>query len=149
MGGAPPPPPPPQPGQQPPQAQPPQFTAPPGAPQPGPPQQGQPAPAAQSPGSAPAGATGIEVTTGFFWLAFLYFFFKPTIVIDGVPTKTTWGTQFFGVAPGRHHVHIFFRYVFMDAGQGDVDVDVAAGQVRRVKYRTPWFVFSKGKISQS
>jgi len=144
MGGAPPPPPPP-PGQQPQQpAQPPQFTAPPGAPQPQPAAQ-----PAQYAGSAPAGSTGIEVTTGFFWLAFLYFFFKPTIVIDGVATKTTWGTQFFGVAPGRHHVHVFFRYFFMDAGKGDVDVDVAEGQVRKVNYRTPWFVFSKGKITQS
>jgi len=144
MAGAPPPPPPP-PGQQPPGAPAPQFTAPPMSEQ----QPPAPAPGQQYPGSAPPGTTGIEITTGFFWLAFLYYFFKPTIVVDGVPTKTTWGTQFFGLQPGRHHVHIFFRYLFMDAGKGDVDIDLMPGQIRRISYRTPWFVWSKGKITES
>jgi hypothetical protein len=92
--------------------------------------------------------TGVEVTTGFMWIAFLYYFFKPTVVIDGVPTKVKWGTQFFGLQPGRHHVHVFFRYGFMDAGKADLDVDLTPGQVRRIRYRTPWFVFSKGKIAE-
>jgi hypothetical protein len=132
MGGAPPPPPPPPPSGAP------QFEAPPGAPTP---QPGVPSPAAP-------GTTGVEVTTGFMKIAFLYYFFKPTVVIDGVPTKVTWGTQFFGLQPGRHHVHVFFRYIFMDAGKGDVDLDFAPGQVRRIRYRAPWFVFSRGKITE-
>jgi hypothetical protein len=98
---------------------------------------------------APAGArTGLEITTKFFFLAFLLYFFSPTIVIDGTPYKVKWGTAFFDLQPGRHHVEIFFRYLFMNAGKGAVDVDLAPGQVRRFTYRAPWLVFLAGKITE-
>jgi len=101
------------------------------------------------PAAAPGGQqTGLEVTTGFFFLAFLLYFFRPTIVIDGTPNKVKWGTVYFELPPGRHHVEIFFRYMIMNAGKNSVDIDLTPGQVRRIRYRAPWLVFLKGKIRE-
>jgi len=47
-------------------------------------------------------------------------------------------------------VRAFFRYLWiMDAGAGELQVDVPAGGVRRVGYRAPWVVFLKGKMTAS
>jgi len=47
-------------------------------------------------------------------------------------------------------VRAFFRYLWiMDAGPGELQVDVPAGGVRRVGYRAPWVVFLKGKMTAS
>jgi hypothetical protein len=99
--------------------------------------------------TAQAGRTGLEITAKFFPLAFLLYFFKPTIVIDGTPNKVPWGTHVFDVQPGRHHVEIYFRYFFMDAGKGSTDVDIASGELRRLRYRAPWLVFLRGKIREA
>ena len=99
------------------------------------------------PGPA-AGSTGIEVTAKFVFLQWLLYFFKPTILIDGTPNRVSWGTHVFEVQPGRHHVEIFFRYFFTNAGKASIDVDVPSGEIRRVSYRAPWLVFLPGKIRE-
>jgi hypothetical protein len=108
-----------------------------------------PQPAAPGATVAQGARTGLEVTTRFFPLAFLLYFFKPTIVIDGTPTRVKWGTVFFDLQPGRHHVEIFFRYIFMDAGKASVDLDLAAGQTLRITYRAPWLLFLPGRIKEA
>jgi hypothetical protein len=50
-------------------------------------------------GMAPNGT--LEIRTGFFPLAFLLFFCTPTIEIDGVPQRRSWGKSKIDVAPGR------------------------------------------------
>ena len=93
--------------------------------------------------------TGIEITAKFFILAFLLFFFPPTFVIDGQPTKAQWRKPFFfPVAPGRHTVRVFFAYLlFREAGPAETQVDVTEGSVRRVTYKAPWLVFLSGKLT--
>jgi hypothetical protein len=92
---------------------------------------------------------GIEITATFFFLAFLLLFFPPTFVVDGQTMKGAWNkATFVPVAAGSHSVTVFFRYLWiMDAGPGEVQVDVPAGGTVRVKYRAPLLVFLKGKMS--
>ncbi len=91
----------------------------------------------------------IETHTSYFPLAFLFHFFKTLMVIDGADQgKVPWGTQRFPVAPGRHHVKISARYFFFTSMMAnETVVDVWAGTAVRVKYRAPWLVFLKGKIT--
>ena len=91
--------------------------------------------------------SGISVTTRVFPLAFLLLLFKTTVTIDGTPNVLRWGEHFFPVAPGTHSVYVTFKYLFGDMGGNGVTVEVPAGQVVRVHYRSPWLVFLKGRIT--
>ena len=98
-------------------------------------------------GAPPTGA--IEVTTSFFFMAFLLSFFATTIHIDqSAPIKHPWGTRTYPVAPGRHSVRVYCTYLFYPTmGDGTIAVDVAPGQVVRVTWRAPWLVFLTGSFS--
>jgi hypothetical protein len=99
--------------------------------------------------SQPAPSTGVEITAKFFPLAFLLFFFPPTFVIDGQSMKGQWRTPTpIALSAGRHQVKVYFRYLwFMDAGVGEVAVDVTEGSLRRITYKVPWLVFLPGRMS--
>ncbi len=101
------------------------------------------------PGSSTGSRTGLEITAKFTFLQWLLYFFNPTIVIDGSPHVVKWGTHFFELAPGRHQVEVFFRYLFFSrADNSSIDMDLAEGQVRRLRYRPPWLVFLKGRLRE-
>lgn len=94
-------------------------------------------------------STGLQVTTGFFPLAFFLFFCSPVIVIDGQASKTGWGTRFFAVPPGQHTVKIFFRYMWMaECGANAMTVAVYPGQVTRISYYMPPFIYAAGSLKQ-
>lgn len=95
-------------------------------------------------------ATGtIEIRTRFFPLAFILFLCTPRIVIDGAaPVKRGWGTSSFTVSPGRHHVEVYFPYLFLRrCGANSVDVDVQAGDVVLVSFYMPPLIFARGSMS--
>ena len=97
----------------------------------------------------PCGQTGISVTAKFFPLMWILYIIKPTIVIDGVETKSEWKTPtFFPTSPGAHQVGAYFPYFIpKKAGKGSASVTVAPGQVVNVTYKAPsWVVFRKGKM---
>jgi len=92
--------------------------------------------------------SAVEITATFFPLAFLLYFFPPTFVVDGEPRRGRWREPAtVPVTPGHHVVRVYFRYLFMDAGVGEVPVDVAEGTVRRVGYKAPWLVFLRGRMT--
>ncbi|MFC2018980.1 hypothetical protein ACFLU4_03380 [Chloroflexota bacterium] len=91
--------------------------------------------------------TGLEVKTGFFPLAWALNFCQPVIVVDGTAYRTKWGLSFFELAPGRHTVKIFFRYLSIpECGANSIDVLVEQGKVSRIRYSGPQWIFSKGSI---
>lgn len=105
----------------------------------------------QPPPTPPSGGprTGIEVTTKFRFLQWILYLVTPTVVIDGRQYRQKWGTYFFDLAPGRHQLEVYFRYLFSSrAGANSVNFDLASGQARRFLYRAPWIVFMKGEIKE-
>jgi hypothetical protein len=126
------------------------------APPPRPPQHyGQP-PAQQQPYPQAYGqqysqpSEGIAVKTEFFPLAFMLYFFKPKIIVDGQEMSLNgngWGRTVLPARPGPHHVHVFTPY-FLPAqlGPADASVDVRPGQVTELEYRAPVFAFSPGSL---
>ncbi len=95
----------------------------------------------------PGGQTGIQVKTKFFFLAFLLYFFKPSLHLDGgPPVPRPWGDTFIPTGPGRHVVRCYVPYLFLPTmGDSSIEVDVPPGAVVPVTWRAPLVVFSSGK----
>lgn len=147
------PPPPPQYRQPPP---PPQHRYPPQPPpqqyrgQPPPQQHRSPAPPqyGQQPSQHGQAGDGIVVNTQFFPLAWLLFFFKPRIAVDGheVPVSG-WGRTHVPARPGQHHVHVHVPYFLPSKlGPADATADVRPGQVAELEYKAPMWAFSAGAL---
>lgn len=93
--------------------------------------------------------TGIQIATSFFPLSVFLYFCTPTIVIDGVACQRPWGVHYFQLAPGPHHVMIFFRYLFMEkCGVNSINVMVEPGRVNRIVFEMPPWVFSQGAMRE-
>ena len=94
------------------------------------------------------GESTIEVTAGFVPLAFLLYFTKPIITIDGSAHRGVWGANSYNVAPGRHNVKVAFKYFGKaNTGENSIDVDVADQTTTRIRYRAPFVVTAKGKLT--
>jgi len=92
----------------------------------------------------------LEVTAGFFPLAFFLFAFSPQIEIDGQAHRKTWGTHTFQVPPGKHTVTVYFEYLLMPrCGENTVSITVQEGQTCRVRFYMPPWMFAKGSMTVS
>jgi hypothetical protein len=133
-----PPPPPPQYGQ-------PQYPQPPVAPQYGQPQYGQPQYGQPQYGQP---SEGIAITTHFFPLAWLFFFIKPKIFVDGQESpQANWGRNVVPARPGQHHVHVYTPYFLPSrVGPADALADVRPGQLAELEYKAPVWSFSPGAL---
>lgn len=97
------------------------------------------------PGDGAAGAT-IEVTTSHMAGSVAQEAVNPTIEIDGQPFVGRWGVNPFTVAPGRHTVKAYHRWlVFKEAYASTTTVDVAPGQTVRLEWHTGAAAFSPAK----
>jgi hypothetical protein len=99
--------------------------------------------ASQAPTSA------IDVHTGFFPLAFLLLLFKPKVAINGGEYGPVgWGDTRIPVPPGRYQVDAWLPYLFLpEMGRNGTVVDVPPGAVVQVRWRAPWLIFLKGKVT--
>jgi hypothetical protein len=87
--------------------------------------------------------------TRFFPLAFLLYFFSPRASINGSPPiPLVWGENPLpGVPPGRHHIRVWFPYMFFgECGVADAVIEVPHVGMT-LDYKAPtWFVFSSGSF---
>jgi hypothetical protein len=105
---------------------------------------GQPAGAWQ--GQQQAG--GLHLRTGFFPLAFILYLFKPRCSIDGgAEFPIQWGDNHIPVPSGRHHVRVWFPYMFISqCGPAETLIEIPESGMA-LEYKAPtWWVFSKGKM---
>ncbi|HEX7429278.1 MAG TPA: hypothetical protein VF328_20725 [Mycobacterium sp.] len=120
-------------------------------PPPPPPHYAQPpAPQQPQPHGIPYGqpGEGIAVNTQFFPLAWLLFFFKPKIAVDGQEMPVAgWGRTVVPARPGQHHVHVYVPYFLpLRLGPADGTADVHPGQVAELEYKAPLWSFSDGSL---
>lgn len=102
----------------------------------------------QGPPSAPDGQAVIEVTTSFFFLAFVLYLCKPRVAINGQPAIQKWGTVTIPVVPGRYQVEAWTNYFLApEMGRNGVVVDALPGTITRVRWKAPWLIFLKGSIA--
>jgi hypothetical protein len=70
----------------------------------------------------------------------------PIIEIDGQPRNGVWGVNTLSVPPGTHTLTAHHRWlVFPKAYKSSTTVDVVAGQVLRLEWKTGAAAFSAGK----
>lgn len=95
----------------------------------------------------------INLVTKFFPLAIFLYLFPPRVEVDGgEPQKISWGSNSLQVAPGQHHLKVYFPYLFIfrKTGKAEADVTATEGQTPTVTYKAPtWFMFLPGKMKVS
>ena len=91
----------------------------------------------------------VEVEATFFVLAWILYFFKPRATLDGQPLDIAWNQPMrYPVQPGRHVVQVWCPYLFFSTmGLNAATVDVGPGQAVSVRWRAPFFFFTKGPIT--
>jgi hypothetical protein len=114
-------------------------------------QYGQPpAPQHHGPQPGPYGQAGegIAVNTQFFPLAWVLFFVKPKVAVDGQEIPVSgWGRTHVPARPGQHHVHVYVPYFLPPKmGPADARADVRPGQVAELEYKAPIWAFSAGSL---
>lgn len=81
-------------------------------------------------------------------MAWLLYLTKLTVEIDGTPQQGSWGERTFSVAPGRHDVRIYFKYLTKSrCCEAGATVDAADGQTVSMEYRTPMMMTRPGKLT--
>lgn len=100
-----------------------------------------------NPANAPADHAVIEVTTSFFFLAFLLFFCKTVVALNGRGEPQSWGTTAIPVPPGRYTVEAWCKYfVAPEMGRNGVVVDAAPGTVTRIRWKAPFTIWGRGAM---
>jgi hypothetical protein len=92
--------------------------------------------------------TGISIEPTRSALAFILYFFKPWVGIDGDEFLAAWNTPVFvPTQAGKHEVVAYFPYPFFkQAGKASAIVSVSPGQTVSVRYKAPWYIFRPGKM---
>ncbi|GLZ80772.1 hypothetical protein Afil01_55790 [Actinorhabdospora filicis] len=100
------------------------------------------------PAQAGGGSQGwINLDAKFFPLAWILYFFKPKVFINGQQYQAQWNQNQFPVPPGNHHVHVEVPYFLPPKlGPADIQVPVAPGQQVSIEYRAPVWQFSPGAL---
>lgn len=91
---------------------------------------------------------GIVVNTQFFPLAWMLFFVKPKVAVDGQEVPVTgWGRTVVPARPGPHHVHVEVPYFLPPKlGPADATAEVRPGQFAELEYKAPLWAFSPGAL---
>jgi len=99
-------------------------------------------------GPPPGGGSAIAVTTKFIPLAFILFFFKPKVAINGQELpQQPWGRQVIPVQPGTYRLDVYTPYILPPKlGPATLDVPVAPGQTVELEYKAPAFAFFPGSL---
>lgn len=91
--------------------------------------------------------SGIELTAKHNPLAWLLYFTKLTVVVDGQPERRSWGTNVIQAEPGLHHLEISFGYLGRQRGAAAADVNVPEASTVKVSYKMPSWMFAPGRLT--
>ncbi len=88
----------------------------------------------------------LELTAKHSPLAWLLYFTKLRVVIDGDEHVRPWGKQVFELPPGSHTVEISFGYLGSQRGPATTTVEVSDHSPARLRYRMPPWMFAAGRL---
>ena len=99
--------------------------------------------------TTPASGEGIEITGRHNPLAWLLYFTKLTVEVDGQPRRGPWRRpRFMAVPPGEHKVNVYFKYLAKArCCEAGTVVQVSPEQTTRLEYRAPQLMTSPGKLN--
>lgn len=80
-------------------------------------------------------------------LAWLLYFTKLRVVVDGTANRLPWGRSDIPVSAGAHTVEVSFGDMGSQRGPASITVPVAEGETVRLSYRMPSWMFAKGRLT--
>ena len=91
----------------------------------------------------------LHLQTGFFPLAFILFFIRPRLEVDGEDVPLAgWGESSHRLPAGPRQITVYFPYMMPKrAGEATTKVTIPAGGEVSLKYRAPILVFQPGKFT--
>lgn len=94
------------------------------------------------------GQPAIALTTKFMVLAWIFFFIKPKVFVNGHQVPAVWGRNVIPVQPGQHQLHVHVPYFLPSkVGPADLTVPIQPGQPPvELEYRAPLWMFSRGSL---
>ena len=87
----------------------------------------------------------LDITTSYNPMQFILSAIAPTIEIDGQPQKRPWGRHVIDLWPGQHMLRVWFDYLGR-SGVAQLPITIWAGHATMVRYESPFFVTSSGKM---
>ena len=91
--------------------------------------------------------TGIKLIAEHSPLAWLLYFTKLTVTIDGNAQTLGWGTHVLPTSAGSHELQVTCGYLGSPRWPATLEVPVTDGQETRVRYSTPPWMFAKGRMT--
>ncbi|MEY9932660.1 hypothetical protein ABH926_007311 [Catenulispora sp. GP43] len=92
--------------------------------------------------------TTIRVNGRHSPMAWLLYLTKLTIEVDGTPQRGSWGDRTISVAPGRHEVKVYFKYIAKArCCEAGLTVDTTDGQTVSMEYWTPMMMTAPGRLT--
>lgn len=90
----------------------------------------------------------IELNAKHNPLAWLLYFTKVRVAVDGQTGEGGWGRRTIQVAPGSHTVDISFGYMGQQRGAASITVQVAEDEPAQLLYSMPSWMFAPGRLRQ-
>ena len=80
-------------------------------------------------------------------LAWILFFTKLSVEVDGTAEVGKWGSRNLSVSPGPHEIKVYFKYLTKArCGEAAVNVTAPEGGTVSLSYKAPKLMTSPGKI---
>ncbi|MCA9630396.1 MAG: hypothetical protein KC766_22150 [Myxococcales bacterium] len=92
----------------------------------------------------------LQLHTSFFPLMWILFFMKTTVTIDGQVQARPWGTSYFDLPVGMHHIQVHFPNLFGPGGKAQHQFQIWEGHTTKLNYSAPFlFAALAGSISEA
>lgn len=91
--------------------------------------------------------SGIVLTAKHNPLAWLLYFTKLTVTVDGTAQKLAWGTSTIPAEPGLHQLDISFGYLGRQRGPASIEVNVPPTGSVALTYKMPSWMFAAGRLT--
>ena len=92
--------------------------------------------------------TGIKVTGHHLAMAWILYFVKMTVEVDGSPSVGTWNSRFVPLSSGNHEVKVFFKYLMKPrCGEAGTTITLNEGQILSIDYKAPFLMNQDGKLT--
>jgi hypothetical protein len=100
--------------------------------------------------TTPSGSATLVVQARHNPLAWILYFTKLTVEVDGDAHVGRWGERTVSISPGPHDVKVFFKYLMKArAGEAAISVVASEGTAVPISYKAPNLMTSPGRIESN
>ncbi|MBK9036106.1 MAG: hypothetical protein IPL61_33500 [Myxococcales bacterium] len=99
------------------------------------------------PQAPPGPPATVEIELSFFFMMWVLYLVTPSISVNGLAQRRTWGTHTFSLPPGHYVFEAWYPYLFTSrTSVGGLALTLAPGGHYKLRYRPAWLVFLAGSL---